>query len=418
MRLLPRTFPGRLWLIVAIACVIRVAFVWQVRETLHEPDGYALAPGTDMPKYVRYARQVLAGNWLAEDVTISPLAPLVVLPVLLGIAGGNLVGAMMWQGVLGGLQVGLIGLIGHRYLSAAGALIAAGMATLYAPFILHDAMPLTETTINVCFLFTWWAYLRLRESPTGWRALATGVAWGLAIAAKPTMVVLLPLLMLGDWLERGRIGWRPVGLALAVAVLVVFPFVVRTRLLCGEWLFLRGNTGYMVLMGNYPGATGAYQDLPAELRQSFAAEVGTSPGMYRRRDAVAAAWARRYWREHPAAAARLLMRKVGLLFTAREVSNNISQFFYERISFLKWPVFFGAGLVWPLAGLGLIVEWRRLRRWNSVLVPFVGYAAVIVMTIVVARLRLPLLPGAMLFSAAALGWLYGEGRPLDRRTSS
>ncbi len=413
VRLWPRTFAGKLWLLALVACVIRVAFVWQVRTTLQEPWGYALAPGTDMPKYVRYAHMVLQGNPLAEDVTISPLAPLVVLPVLLALAAGNLIGAMMWQSVLGSVQVGLIGLIGRRYLSEAGALVAAGLAALYAPFIVHDAVPLTEPTINVCFLLTWWAYLRLRESPGGGRAVVTGGAWGLAIAAKPTMAVLLPLLVLGDWMERGRILWRSVGLAAVLAALVIAPFIVRTRLLCGEWLFLRGNTSYMMLMGNYPGATGDYRDLPADLRRTFEAEVGTGPGKYRRRDAVAAQWVRRFWVEHPAAAGRLLWRKIGLLFAPNEIPNNISQEFYSRISFLKYPVFVGAGLLWPLAGLGLVVTWRRWRAWSTVLVPFVGYGALIVMTIVVARLRLPLMPAAMLVAAAGGVWLYNEGRRFD-----
>ncbi len=414
---LPRTFRGRLWLIVGIACVIRVAFVWQVRDTLSEPWGYALAPGTDMPKYVRYARMVLQGDLLAEDVTISPLAPLVVLPVLLVLAGGNLVGAMMWQGVLGAAQVGLIGLIGRRYLSETGSLVAAGLAALYAPFIVHDAVPLTETTINVCFLLAWWSYLRVRETSTWGRAAGLGLSWGLAVAAKPTMAVLLPALVLGDAVERGWPSvWQLRGkllVAVGVMGLAIAPFIWRAYRLSGEWLFVRAQTGYIVLQGNHPEANGMDRDVPREMRARFEEAVGGGPGYYRRRDALAVRWAVEYWRNEPRATLRLMARKIGLLLSGWEIPNNISQAYFNQRSFLKWPIFLGAGFLLPLAGLGLVVEWPRLRKWASVIAPVVMYAGLLVATFVTARLRLPLLPGAMLLATAGLVWLFHEGRRLD-----
>lgn len=416
-----------------LAFALRAGFAWQFRAAYSAPPGdrylagepgvphdlaavgewnaqrgYALKHGTDMAKYVRYARMALRGDWLAENATISPLASLAELPLLLLLGGGSLTAAMILQGLLGAGQVCLLGLIARRYLSETAALLTALLAALYTTLIIYDALPLTECVINFCLLLAVWLFLRFREKINLSRSLGLGIALGLAVAAKPTLAVLLPAFLLGDALERGRAETRKLlrGCVptLLAAALVVTPFVLRAKLLTGEWLFLRGNTGYMAFMGNNPSADGTYRDPEGEYAELYRERTAGNASL-RRADAVALELAGKFWLERPGAALSLTLKKILLFLSSEEIPNNVSPAYCRQVTFLSLPVFPQAWLVFPLAALGLATQARRRRAWALPLAAMVGCAAPIVLTVVVARLRLPAVCFALLFAAAGLEWL-------------
>ncbi len=434
----PVRFRRRLLLIGLLAVGVRLLFLWQVRASLAESPadsylqgepgvshaaakaadesrGYALRHGTDMLKYVRYARLVLRGRWQAENPTISPLGPLVWLPLLLGLTGGGLVAAMALQALAGGLTVGLIGLIGRRYLSPAGALLAALGAALYVPLIVYDTLPLTEAVINLALLLAVGAFLRLRERPTVGRAGIFGLALGMALLAKPSLLVLPAALALGDAYERGLRNacrlWPQWGAALLTALLVISPYLYRARQLSGEWLFLRGNTSYMVLMGNHPAADGGYRDVTGPYARRLAELQAQGLSL----DAASGRLALTFWREQPGQALALFFRKAARYCWPEEPPNNVSLTYYRQISFLGWPVWPTATVVFPLAALGLVAAWPERRRWAVPLAVVGVYSLTIISTVILARLRLAVVPLLVWWAAAGALWLYGQGRELDRR---
>ncbi len=442
---LPRSFAMRLAFIVALAILLRAVVAWEAREIYaapasdawlagapdavradHRADapynpyayGYAMVMGTDMPKHVRYARQVLRGQLLAENATISPLAPLVVLPVLLLLSGGNLAVAMMLQGgIIGGGAVALTGLVGRRYLSDGGALLAALLAALYGPFALYDILPLTESTINLAALLAILLYLRLRERPGWGRAALFGLGAGLAIAAKPTLAVLPVCVLVGDAVERGPRAIRPLlprlSLSLGVLLLVIAPFVARARLLTGEWLFLRGNTAYMVLMGNNPDANGTYVNPGPETQNRLNALRAADPDSLALQDRAALRLVLRWWWRNPLAALRLTGWKAALYLWPEDIPNNVSPVYMRQTTWLGLPVFLTPGILWPLGALGALAALSRARRAGIPLAFVLGYSVLIILTIVVGRLRLPVLPFLCMSGGSALVWLYHGGRTLD-----
>jgi tetratricopeptide (TPR) repeat protein len=130
----------------------------------------------------------------------------------------------------------------------------------------------------------------------------------------------------------------------------------------------------------------------------------------------------RYWTgralgfitSEPMAWLRLMGRKVLLLVNRTEMLDTESQESYAGysapIKILGWLGHFG--LLVPLAVLGLIVTWHRLRDNQPVVAPAsralwvvialaLTYAATVVMFFVFARYRYPLVPFLMLFAAAS-----------------
>lgn len=428
------------WLaaIVLLAILVRVGFVWEVRATLYEPPddlylrgtpgiphslaavrkwngrrGYALIHGMDMPKYVRYARMVLRGGILeVNNSAISPLAPLVLFPLYLLAAGNHLVGAMMWQGIVGALQCLLIALIGRRLVGDRAALLAAFFAAVYSTFIIYDALPIRETTLNLTMLLTVYTFLRLRENPSLWRGLLWGACLGLSIAAKPTMILLVLFLPLGDIWARGKVAtsglMKFIVAGLLVAAVVVFPFIWRVHHITGEWLLVRSEGGLHFLLGNNPQADGTFRYPEGDLLARFDAAVGDAPGKYARRDRLAVEWGLRFWREQPVAAFSLFVRKVGLYLSPREIPNNISTIYYRQISFLKLPFFLTTAMLWPLVFLGICLRVGRSPAWRLVL-PFIGgYSLLMISAIVTARYRLPIIPFFLLWAAAGAEWLWRQ----------
>jgi hypothetical protein len=225
--------------------------------------------------------------------------------------------------------------------------------------------------------------------------------------------------ILAELIENGRTRARELVGRWAVSILVsgilVFPFILRTKYLSGEWLFLRSNTGYSVLMGNNPTASGTYSTPSGDYGRRFDEAAPPGPRGAGKRDRAALAWAARFWLDHPGDALRLTLRKVGFYVSPQEVPNNLSILYYRQISFLGWPFFLTAELLWPVAVLGLIVEWPRRRRWSLPVLFTISYSLLIISTFVVGRLRLPVVPFLMLWGAVALRWLYNEGHTLDRK---
>jgi 4-amino-4-deoxy-L-arabinose transferase-like glycosyltransferase len=119
-----------------------------------------------------------------------------------------------------------VGLLARRLAGDRAGLAAAGIAAVFLPMISRDALLMSESLYGLLIALSLLAALRLREEPTGGRAVALGVAIGLAALTRSEALLLVPLLAV-------PIAWRrprAIALTCAAVAVVCLPWVVRNSL--------------------------------------------------------------------------------------------------------------------------------------------------------------------------------------------
>ncbi len=117
-----------------------------------------------------------------------------------------------------------------------------------------------ETNLSaLLFLCLIWLALRLDRSPQ-WKVwLGYGALWGAALLVNPALAPLFPVSLL--WLgyrhrvNRGRLLLQSVT-AILLCCAVITPWLIRNRIVFGQWAFVRTNFGFEFWMSNYHGSKG------------------------------------------------------------------------------------------------------------------------------------------------------------------
>jgi 4-amino-4-deoxy-L-arabinose transferase-like glycosyltransferase len=132
---------------------------------------------------------------------------------------------------LGAGTVAVVGLIARHAAGDRAGLAAAAIAALFLPLVTRDALLMSESLYGLLIAPALLAALRLREAPTGRRAVALGALIGLATLTRSEAVLLVLLLALPAIVSAGQ-GRRAANIAIvcaAVAVICV-PWCVRNSL--------------------------------------------------------------------------------------------------------------------------------------------------------------------------------------------
>jgi 4-amino-4-deoxy-L-arabinose transferase-like glycosyltransferase len=104
-----------------------------------------------------------------------------------------------------------------------------------------------------------WRALQMPEAASRKSWIAFGALWGVALLVNPALGSLLPvsLAWCGYELVHRKQGWlKPVLTAALACVVVISPWLVRNRIVFGQWVFLRSNFGFEFALGNYHGSLG------------------------------------------------------------------------------------------------------------------------------------------------------------------
>ena len=109
---------------------------------------------------------------------------------------------------------------------------------------------LSALLLSILFLQS----LRLATNP-GWKAWAGfGLLWGVAALTNPSLLAFLPAAGFYPayklWRNR-HLPLRAVSVSALVFVLSIAPWLVRNRVVFGQWIFIRGNAPVEMSLGNY-----------------------------------------------------------------------------------------------------------------------------------------------------------------------
>ena len=315
------------------------------------------------------------------------------------------------QAACGAGTVILLGLLGATLWDRRVGIAAAVLAALYAPSIYFEGELVSASLeLFLAALALWLLVEGAKRRSMSWLAGA-----GLALAASAiTRPTVLPFALLAAlWLSR-RAAPRAVALFLAAAISLPAAATVRNLWVSGDPVVIASQGGINFYIGNHARADGTTPHVPglgSGVTATYDApfrEASRLAGRTLRPSEVSALWFAKgleFWREAPAAAARLTLEKIAMVWNRRELPNNKDQAFFApfhswlfRVPFL--PTF---ALLAPIA---LAAGWF-MRRQASLLLLFAGALTLVTALFFVCdRFRHPL--AAVVIPLAAAG-LIGAG---------
>ncbi|HEX9120753.1 MAG TPA: glycosyltransferase family 39 protein [Terriglobales bacterium] len=379
--------PGRAWLrspalwMVVLAFAVRIAFMVAAHTYLFER--YRVDEYSYVNETTNIARSIAEGRGFSSPFGAAYTGPTSwIAPVypylcalffeLFGVFSTNAAVALLsLQSLISALTcVPILG-IAERTVGRRAGLVAALLWAGFPWFSKWAVSWVWEIPLST-LLFTclFWYALRLSEPASDKLWLGFGALWGIALLVNPALLPLLPasLVWCGFQIHRQGGKWvKPALLALAACVLVISPWLVRNRVVFGEWAFLRSNFGFEFWLGNtryntgrgwggrHPTANPAelvrYQAMgePAYVRwklQDALATVRQSPWEFVKLTARRVAY---FW-DGSAMGYRPAMARYWLPWSFAALSFLLlpAMLVAHRRQLHAWPLFFAALLLYPL----------------------------------------------------------------------
>ncbi|MCK6444785.1 MAG: glycosyltransferase family 39 protein [Planctomycetes bacterium] len=406
------------WLaaIVGLALVVRVVYVLQMRSSpLFD------APQMDAKYHVDWALAFARG----EDFQPGPFFRAPLYPWFLGgcfeLFGPNLLVPRLVQAAFGALTVALVWAIGRRTYGTFVARLAALGAAVSWVLVFYDGELLLESLATPLGLAALWLFLVARDTGRALHFALAGLSLGLAAITRPN-VLLVAVVLAGLWLviERAHLGRtiRALAIAAFATALPILPITLYNGLVGKDWVLISSQAGVNLWIGNNPSSDGVSAIVPGTRADWWGgyhdaiALAEAAAGRELAPSEVSSHYTQRalgFWRDDPAAAFALFVRKLRLFWADWEIGNNEEpRFLARRYAPISRFLPYSFGVVGALACIGLFAS-RPRRAWP--LVVFVAvYSLGVVAFFVCSRYRAPLVPLFLVFAARGVEWTVATAR--------
>lgn len=214
----------------------------------------------DTDNYTDIAVSILEGKGYSygDEPTafVVPLYPLF-LAGIFGLFGENLLAVQLVQVLLSALTVVLVYLIARRLFDPSAGVIAALIAAAHPWLVFWSGYILTETLFVFLFTAAILAYAHLMKNSSLWKALASGVLFGLVALCRPVgLLVALVLIVVWPLLAPKSLRrWSALGVFLISMALVLSPWVIRNYLVFHRFIPVSAGAGDTLYLGNNPKAS-------------------------------------------------------------------------------------------------------------------------------------------------------------------
>jgi 4-amino-4-deoxy-L-arabinose transferase-like glycosyltransferase len=406
-----------MWILVfAVALALRVAYAWVAvgpgAQPYSDPAEYDTV-AWNLASGLGFSLVTPAGSLYATAVS-PPLLPWVV-SLLYVVVGHQYFAAVLLQCLIGALAPLLVMALGGAMFGGRVSRLAGWLSAVHPLLVFFSAYLLTETWLVVTMLLALWLSMEWARAPRPLRAVAAGLAWGLASLARPT-ALLLPLVMVAwAWVPlrlmlspARRVG--QVALLLLGLVLALAPWTLRNALVFDAFIPVASRGGGALYVGNNPQV---WNDL---LRRGGGADYGFYGSVEEEfeglseveRDARARQRALAFLGAHvtdwPAMALAKLQRfwrvssEGGGTGTWQRPGSPLGRLFGWVDPLLLWSL-----VMFPLALWGLVRILRGPRRWFlSLLLWVILYFNLLAVVFWGSlRMRLPIEPFLVLLVAVA-----------------
>ncbi len=395
-----------LGLLLLAGAVVRVLFFLELKDT-----DLARIPLLDSQTYHEWAARLVGGDWgWNETYWMGPLYPhlLAVVYALFGV--GSQV-ALVLQLAMSLLNVWLCHRLALRMTgSAEGALLAAGIFSLYGAPVFYAGTLLMATLVTTLYLLVGLQSVNAVQQPTTGNWLKLGLLVGLTGLARGNVLLLLAFLPVLLWKAThlpAKDRHRRTAVLVAAGLLVLLPVTVRNLLVADDFVLLTSNGGVNLLIGqqaDYKGIFAPVMDEPqAEFDPSMETTLERELGRDLKGSEVSRILTRRAWDEFRANLGAMPMhylRKIYRFWNGYELPQIVS---YDH-----WRTQFPAlrPLILPftlLSALGLLGLYFMAPRQRWIMLILVGvYFLSLLPFFPTSRYRQPLAPLLAISSAAYL----------------
>jgi hypothetical protein len=412
--------------ILALGLLVRLLHFWAITGTAFPKIGFVFTQ-SDMYANWHWAQTILAGDWLGRETyhpyfewmkRIAPLetwyrwwggkaifqqAPLYpyLLAGLWALCRGSVTGVLLVQLLIGAVQPLVMYRLASRLFDPRVGLVAAGLTALYGPFIFHQGVLLRDWLPPLLEPLALLALLRAKETGRGTAWLWAGAALGLALLAKETIFLFLPLVLLWIGLEHGCARRRmAVACAfLGVGFLLAFsPVLARNVLVGARPLPVSNRMAEGLIIGN------AADGDPVGLFHAPASMKGILERSEGRLGAVIVETLKTYHGDYGRFLRTQFLKLRGVV-NPYEVPNNVSFYYGLEISpVLRFLLRYWA--IFPVGVAGLLLSLpgeSKVRLLHF----YLGTAMLgLWLQPIRARYRLVAVSALLLFGAAFLVWLW------------
>ncbi len=395
---------GHLFFFIALfAWLMRVAFILAFPE-LGSP------AHMDSGTYHSIAVNLIQGNGYSEDGLNPSIFVAPGLPFLLA-AVYRLIGvhpmAIDFIFSLLGIGIGVwVFLLARRLFGGTVAWVAFILTLLLPDLFVIVTFLYTETLFIFFLLFEFWLLYRLLEHPSPGRAALAGLVGGMVTLIRGVTLwlplLLLPILIIYFGYKRAL---QSVVLFVVFMSIPILPWMYRNIRTFDAMVPVAVGTGDVLWTGNYLPHDGKYSyDKTMAVMDSIAAGLNQV-----QREERLLAEAKRHMAQNPSATARLLVKKFfRFWFWVYEATPGGT----VRNTHSMTRIVLSLGY-YPLLILFLFGLWLSRRRWRQLLLLYLFcayYTAIHVLTLVVPRYRIPILPIMAIFAAVTIVFLYNFWR--------
>ena len=343
------------------------------------------------------------GRRLGRDGRVLSRAALSVFPgQFYALFGPDYLFVRIVQFVIGAATAAMTALVVDRRFGRIAGVVAGILVATYGPLVYYEGellLVVLEAPLN---LLTLWSLDRAigNASPRKWSV--AGMCLGVAALVRPTILAVLPVVVVFAFLKRPRI---PISALLTYGVatlLVLSPVLLRNAVVGHDVVPVASQGGLNYYLGNNPAADGMSAVAP-EFRRTWTGGIEDADrlatlasGRSLRPSEVSSYWFHRaidWAREHPGDFVRLQIKKLAVFWDAFEIPNNDDYYFFSQLArIFRTPLLFEFGVLGPLAITGALLGITRRK------LPFAWVAVPVVLWVVIAaffvcgRFRAPTVP--------------------------
>lgn len=369
-------------------------------ELSHLPYFDTILPVYDHFNFDQGALNFAAGDLLAQSPnnSYSPLYKYF-LGSIYFLFGRNFYVIYGLQFTLGAIGSVLIFLIGKKLFDVRVGLLAFAGFSFYSTEIIYEGIILRAAFITFLAIFSFYALIRLRESPTPLMLIGCALILSLFFQSRPNTFLCLPFVIFyihkyvfNDWRPKERMrGW---GIFLIPLFLSFIPLLVQCFIVHGRFVFFDSSGPGAFLAGNfidYPGV-GFDTSLLIQFQKQHQME-GLSPVSFIFQQVMS----------DPVGFFKMIWRKLYFYFNDLEGASNLSIYLYLDNSKILPFLFSHFSLFSALGLMGVVLAIQARENIFLLHAYLISLILSVVLFHVVARFRIPSAPFLILFSAYAVG---------------
>ncbi|MDD5064915.1 MAG: tetratricopeptide repeat protein [Phycisphaerae bacterium] len=393
-------------IIFSLALAVRLIYLY---ESSANPSFQV--PIVDSKIYDETAKALISGQGTASNLFWQPFFYQVFLSVVYLFSDNSIVFTKILQVLLGALTCGLTYKLGKKIFGERTGIIAGLIAAFYGPLLFYESELLATGWAAFWAVVIVWLFLEVKEKDKSKQWFLLGLCGALGIITRPEFILffIAGCIWLRFQVPRElSLATRFAAVFAGIAVVVV-PVGIASVYATGRFSVVPSSAGINLYIGNNPDYCKMLTIRPGEGWGELIGLPGQS-GMGKSvwdEDKFFKQQVMEYAKNQPLDFAKGLGRKTLEFISSREIPRNLDIYLFGRwsrlLSLLTWKaggVGFPFGLIFPLAVLGIIFNWKRI---PAPVVFFIAlYPLSIILVFVASRYRVPMVPILAILASAGL----------------